>query len=44
MRETSGEFSMHERNRQGQGWWELAEHRSEGILATGTPFAEGDAG
>jgi hypothetical protein len=26
------------------GWWELAEHRSEGILATGTPFAEGDAG
>jgi hypothetical protein len=40
MRETSGEFSAREANRQGQGRRELAEHCSESILATGTPSPE----
>jgi hypothetical protein len=40
MRETSGEFSAREANRQGQGRRELAEHCSERILATGTPSLE----
>jgi len=35
---------MRESNRQGQRRWELAEHRTDGILANGTPSAGSDAG
>src|SRR2546430_1010898 len=44
MRVTSGEFSVREPNRQGHECSGSAEHHHSAILATGTPFAEGDAG
>jgi len=42
---TSGEFSVREPNRQGHEWFGgRRNNRHGGILASGTPFAESDAG